>query len=160
MAKRKLITIPNAILRKKAASVTLQELQTPTMQSLLADMSETMFAEDGIGLAAPQIGVSQRIFVVATKDGAKAFINPKIVKQSFLSIVMEEGCLSIPGVFGTVKRPRRVTIEALDASGKPFSLPAEGLLARIVQHEMDHLNGVLFIDKVIRITRGEKPNQS
>ncbi len=157
MAKRKIVTIPDPVLRTKAASVPLTELATPALRQLVADMVETMDLADGIGLAAPQIGLRQRLFIVATKDGAKIFINPKITKHSFLKVTMEEGCLSIPGVFGTVKRPRRVTVQALDAEGKSFSLEAEGLFARVIQHEYDHINGVLFTDKVIRMTRGEKP---
>lgn len=157
MAKYKIVTIPDPVLRAKAASVPLADLATPALRQRIADMVETMETADGIGLAAPQIGLSQRLFIVATKDGAKVFINPKITKTSFLKVVMEEGCLSIPGVFGTVKRPRRVTIQALDIDGKQFLLEAEGLFARVIQHEYDHINGVLFTDKVIRITRGEKP---
>lgn len=160
MAKRKLVIIPDPVLRKKAASLETVAFGTESLRTLVADMAETMMEADGIGLAAPQIGISQRIFVVATSNGARVFINPKLTKQSFLKIAMEEGCLSIPGVYGTVKRPRRVTVEALDVEGKAFTLQAGGLLARVIQHELDHLNGVLFTDKVITITRGEKPAQT
>ncbi|MEK7631349.1 MAG: peptide deformylase [Patescibacteria group bacterium] len=157
MAKRKIVTIPNAILRAKAVSLEKNAFGTPSIRQLVQDMAETMAAADGIGLAAPQVGTRERVFIVATKNGALAFCNPKIVKHSFLKITMEEGCLSIPGVFGTVKRPRRIQVEACDVEGKPFRTTADGLLARVIQHELDHLNGILFIDKVIRITRGEKP---
>lgn len=160
MAKRKIITIPHETLRVKATSLKLEDFRTLELRNLVADMAETMEAAEGIGLAATQIDVRLRLFVVATKAGPQAFFNPKLTKKSYLKVTMEEGCLSIPGVFGTVKRPRRVQVQAQDVEGKIFTVDAAGLLARVIQHELDHLNGILFTDQVIRITRGERPTKS
>ncbi len=160
MAKRKIITIPHETLRVKATSLKLEDFGTTELRTLVDDMAETMTAADGIGLAATQIDVRLRVFLVSTKDGPQAFFNPKILSRSFLKVVMEEGCLSIPEVFGTVKRPRRVQLQAQDVEGKIFTVNAAGLFARVIQHELDHLNGILFTDKVIRITRGERPTKA
>lgn len=160
MALLSITTIPNKILRTKVPNVEVDEILTSDFQKLIVDMTETMQTNDGIGLAAVQVGVLKRLCVVTTKDGVMAFINPHFTKHSFRKIVMEEGCLSIPGVFGTVRRPKRVSLTALDAKANPIELTAEGMLARILQHEIDHLDGVLFTDKVITITKGERPNRT
>lgn len=157
MPRLPIVIIPNRILRTPAAPVQLAELGSPAMQKLIDDMVETMFIADGIGLAAPQIDVSKRLIVVATKDGATAYVNPKITKHSLWKESMEEGCLSIPGVFGMVKRYKRITVEALDRHGKPVTVVAEGLFARIIQHEVDHIDGILFTTRVSRYTKGERP---
>lgn len=118
--------------------------------ALLVDaMFETMTEADGVGLAAPQVGVSERLFVVDLRDGNRwVFINPEIIATSEECVTAEEGCLSIPGVFSEVTRAARVTVQALNVKGRPFTVEAEGLFARAIQHELDHLNGVLFIDRL------------
>ena len=160
MALLPITTIPNKILRTKSEIVEVAEILTPDFQKLIADMIETMKIADGVGLAAVQIGISKRLCVVTTQNGIVVFVNPRITKHSFRKVVMEEGCLSIPNVFGTVRRPKRISVTALDAKGQPLDIVAEGMFARVLQHEIDHLDGILFTDKVINITKGERPNQS
>jgi peptide deformylase len=139
------------VLRKRAARV---ESITPALRKTIADMIDTMYDEVGLGLAAPQIGVSLRLMVVTDDEGreARALVNPAITEHGG-EIVAEEGCLSIPGVFAPVKRAEWVRLEAQDPDGKPVSLTARGLRARVFQHEMDHLDGVLFIDRLDPVTR-------
>jgi peptide deformylase len=140
-----------AVLRRRAARV---EAVTPELRKIIADMVDTMYDEVGLGLAAPQIGVSLRLMVVADEEGreARALINPVITEQGG-EIVAEEGCLSIPGVFAPVKRAEWVRLEAQDADGKAVTITARGLRARVFQHEMDHLDGILFIDRLDPVTR-------
>jgi len=116
---------------------------------MLADaMFETMDEADGVGLAGPQVGVSKRIFVVDTREpgGRICFVNPEILETSVEMIPYEEGCLSVPGVYHKVTRPASVIVQAQDLNGKAFTIKATGLLARVIQHENDHLYGKLFID--------------
>ncbi len=147
MAKLKIVQYGDEILRKVCRPV---EQVTPRIVTLLDDMAETMRAADGCGLAAPQVGILRRIAVVETEPGQLIeLINPKIV--AFAGEQQEqEGCLSIPGRWGITKRPRYVTVHALDRYGEPFELSAEDLLARALCHEIDHLDGKLFIDKIIK----------
>lgn len=132
-------------LRKKAKAV---ENVNSRIQSLLADMTETMYHADGAGLAAPQVGILRRLVVIDIGAGLIKLINPVIVGADGEQQEME-GCLSIPGIYGKVKRPEKVVVKALDENGKPFDLEGTGMLARALCHEIDHLNGILFIDKVI-----------
>lgn len=126
---------------------------TAEIKQIIADMTETMWHQVGIGLAAPQVGLPHRILVMDDgTGGAQALINPVIENRSG-TIREEEGCLSLPGVFGVVERTKTITVRAMDADGKPVSLEATGLKARIVQHELDHLDGVLFIDRLPPVTR-------
>ena len=126
---------------------------TAEIKRIIADMTETMWHQVGIGLAAPQVGLPHRILVMDDgKGGAQALINPEIETRSG-TVREEEGCLSIPGVFGVVERSKTITVKAMDADGKPVALEATGLKARIVQHELDHLDGVLFIDRLPPVTR-------
>ena len=142
------------ILRRKADPVPDVD---PAIRELIEAMFDAMYRERGIGLAAPQVGVSQRVFVVDVEgeEGARvklALVNPRVVGTSG-SMVGEEGCLSIPGIHADVKRHAEVTFEALDADGAAMTVHAEGLLARALQHELDHLDGVLFIDRLSAIRR-------
>lgn len=137
----------------------LRQMATPVreitaeIKRIIADMTETMWHQVGIGLAAPQVGLPHRILVMDDgKGGAQALINPEIETRSG-TVREEEGCLSLPGVFGVVERSKTITVKAMDADGKPVSLEATGLKARIVQHELDHLDGVLFIDRLPPVTR-------
>lgn len=116
---------------------------------LFEDMEETLHKEQGAGLAAPQVGILKRIIIIDVGEGVLKLINPEIKSQSG-SCIEAEGCLSIPGVAGEVIRPQKVVVEALDVEGKKIAIEGEDLLARALCHEIDHLNGVLFTDKVIR----------
>ncbi len=133
------------ILRKKAKEVTKVD---DRVRLLISDMIDTMYHADGVGLAAPQVGILKRIVVIDVGDGVHALINPEILRQSGEEIDYE-GCLSIPGIRGRVKRPAHVVVRALDQDGKETEFGADGLLARAVCHETDHLDGILFIDKVL-----------
>ncbi len=133
------------VLRQKAQPVA--EVNDEIRQ-LAEDMFETMIEADGVGLAAPQVGKSIRMFVViADDDVRRVFINPQIIKTSQETGEYDEGCLSIPQVYETIVRPVAVTVQALNEKGRPFTLDADGLLARIIQHEYDHLDGILYIDR-------------
>lgn len=139
------------ILKQKAVAVTKVSTK---IRDLIQSMTETMYAADGVGLAAPQVGVSQRIIVVDAGDGLLCLINPVIIKAEGKES-NAEGCLSVPGIYGDVERYTHVVVEALDPKGKIVRIAAEGLLARVLQHEMDHLEGVLFIDRANTIYKGK-----
>jgi peptide deformylase len=119
---------------------------TDELQRLIDDMFETMRAAKGIGLAAPQVGRTERVAVVEVEERKLVIINPEIINRGSGRLKAEEGCLSIPEVYGDVERPATVTVKALDREGKEFSIDAEALLARCLQHEIDHLHGRLFVD--------------
>ena len=124
------------------------------VRQLVQDMAETMYAAPGVGLAATQVDVHLRVIVIdvsEARDELRVFINPEIVERSAESKVYEEGCLSVPGVYDEVERPDRVTVRALDVDGQPFTLDADGLLAVCVQHEIDHLNGRVFVQYLSRL---------
>lgn len=149
----------NKILRTRSEEVS--DPQSPEIQNLITEMRETLAATpNGIGLAAPQIGVNKRIFII-DPDVAKeyeirdTFINPIITKIAPRELDLEEGCLSIPELFGMVKRAKHLNIEALDDTGAAVKIKAERLLAHIIQHETDHLNGVLFIDHATELYQVE-----
>jgi peptide deformylase len=146
MALRNIITIPNTLLREKSREVT--EFNE-SLGQLIDDMVDTMFRADGVGLAAPQIGVLRRICVVCV-DGKNVYelVNPVIIKQSGEQ-VGPEGCLSVPGRHGVVCRPRKIVVEAQDRTGKKYTYKLEGFIAVAFCHEIDHLDGTLYIDKVI-----------
>ena len=122
---------------------------TDKTRDLLDNMQETMYDANGVGLAAPQVGISKAITVIDIGNGVLEFINPEIIEKSEKTYVDQEGCLSIPDRTDKVERSYQVKVRALDRSGEEFQLEAEGLLARAIQHELDHLDGVLFIDKTI-----------
>ncbi|MBS1706935.1 MAG: peptide deformylase [Armatimonadetes bacterium] len=145
-AERPVIKIPHPVLRQRANDVT--EITRKTSK-LIDEMIQIMKLARGIGLAAPQVGVGKRIIIVAP-EGMKptALVNPVIVESEGESLG-QEGCLSIPGLYGNVFRSHRIVVEAYDRNGKPIGYELEGMPARVVQHEIDHLDGVLFIDKVL-----------
>lgn len=133
------------ILRQKAQPVA--EVNDE-IKKLADDMFETMIEANGVGLAGPQVGKSLRLFVAMADDDVKrVFINPQIIKTSEEVGDYEEGCLSIPQVYESITRPLKVTVQAINEKGRPFTLEADGLLARIIQHEYDHLDGILYIDR-------------
>jgi peptide deformylase len=151
MAVLKVRKYGDPVLRKRAAEV--GEI-TSEIRRTVEDMIETMYDEVGIGLAAPQIGVPLRLMVVADEETrtARALVNPVIGEVSG-QVTAEEGCLSIPGIFAPVTRAARVTVTARDLDGPPTTIKAEGLLARVLQHEIDHLDGILFIDRLDPLAR-------
>ncbi len=163
MALRTIITLPDPVLRRKARPVTTFD---DDLQTLIDDMIETMRAAPGVGLAAPQVNVSQRLIVVeygeeeedengqiieVTPKKLFAVVNPEIVKASEETELGVEGCLSIPGLVGEVERNSSIQVKGLNRHGKPLKLKAEGWLARIFQHEIDHVNGVLFPDRATKV---------
>ena len=160
MPTRKIVTHPDPVLRRKARKVT--EF-TPELQALIDDMVETMRVAPGVGLAAPQVDVSLRVIVVEFGDEDDpdvptklyALVNPEITRLSQDKEVGAEGCLSIPGFAGNVERPLEVVIKGQNRHGKAVRIKADGWLARIFQHEIDHLDGVLFIDRAERVWRLE-----
>lgn len=156
MTIRPILTAPDPRLQTVSKDV---EAVTDEIRTLIDDMADTMYDAPGIGLAAIQIGAPVRVLVIDVdqKDGAKnprAFINPKITWASDEMASYEEGCLSVPEIWDDVERPARVRCDYLDRDGKPQTLEADGLLATCLQHEMDHLNGILFIDHLSRLKRG------
>ncbi len=163
MALREIITLPNPILRRKARKVSVFNKD---LQTLIDDMVETLRDAPGVGLAAPQVAVQERVIVVEyaedeeDEDGPKKLyvvVNPEIVQASTETENGVEGCLSIPGLAGEVDRFRQVTVKGQNRRGQPTKIKAEGWLARIFQHEIDHLDGVLYVD---RATRVWKPKES
>ena len=133
------------ILRKKSRIV---DVIDDKLQLLISDMIDTMYEADGVGLAAPQVGVLRRIIVIDVGEGINVFINPEFVSQTGEEDDTE-GCLSIPGIRGMVKRSAKVVVKGLNRDGKEIELKANGLMARALCHEIDHLEGILFTDKVI-----------
>ena len=152
---RKILTEPDLILRKKCEP--LEKVDTET-KKLMDDMLESMYAAPGIGLAAIQIGILKRIVVIDISKGEEEkkpmfLINPKIIHQSKKTSIYEEGCLSLPGQFAEIERPAECTLKYVDYNGKEKELKADGLLATCVQHEVDHLNGILFIDYLSKLKK-------
>lgn len=155
MAYREIRKLGDDILRKKAREVTIFDNR---LKMLIEDMAETMKKANGIGLAAPQVGILKRVIIVDIGEGLNVFINPEIIEMDG-EIIDVEGCLSIPGVYGEVVRPQRLKVKAKDEKGFDFELEAEGLFARAICHEIDHLNGVLFIDKANNIIEEKKGDE-
>jgi len=138
------------VLRRKAEPVSAI---TPQIKQLIDDLIDTMYDQVGIGIAAPQVGVSLRVIIVDDGEGgARPLVNPVITAQDGRAVA-EEGCLSIPGIFAQVERAESIEVEALDGDGNPLRFQARELQARVIQHEMDHLDGLLFIDRLDKATR-------
>ena len=155
MALREILTEPNEILRKKSLPVENVDKST---QELMDDMLETMYAAPGIGLAAIQVGIPKRIIVmdISKKKDEKIpmyFVNPEIINKSDTNSVYEEGCLSVPGQFAEIERPKKCKVKFLDYYGHPKEIDAEGILATCIQHEIDHLEGILFIDYLSKLKK-------
>jgi peptide deformylase len=142
----KILKNPDPILRQKTQEI--EDVLDPKIQKLIDNMIRSMSKNKGIGLAAPQVGKSLKLFVVEMMDGPLILINPKITWFSNKQEEDEEGCLSIPGKFGKVERSYKIKVKGMDRENNKISLKAEGLLARVIQHETDHLNGILFIDRL------------
>jgi peptide deformylase len=164
MALRKIITLPEPVLRRKARTINTFD---KNLQTLIDDMIETMREAPGVGLAAPQVNISERLIVVEygeeedeeTESQPKKLyimINPEIVKKSEETLMGVEGCLSIPNLVGEVERHAAIQVKGLNRHGKPIKIKAEGWLARIFQHEIDHLNGILFPDRATRVWKPQE----
>ena len=152
---RKILTEPDPILRKKCEPLEKVDIDT---KKLMDDMLETMYAAPGIGLAAVQVGILKRLVVIDISKGEEEkkpifLINPQIIHRSKKTSVYEEGCLSLPGQFAEIERPAECTIKYIDYNGKEKDLKADGLLATCIQHEVDHLNGILFIDYLSKLKK-------
>lgn len=143
---KQLMTIGEPVLRGESNPVT--KFNNVRLPLILRDMAETMYRENGIGLAAPQIGIKRRLVVIDIGEGLIELVNPEITHVSEETVGMVEGCLSVPGKRGYVVRPEKVTVKAQDKKGESFTVEADGLLARCLQHEIDHLDGVLYVDKM------------
>jgi len=152
MASRIIRKLGEDVLRKKSRPV---EKINNNILTLLDDMKETMKEANGVGLAAPQVGVLKRVVVIDVGDGPIELINPEIIRQEGTQIEVE-GCLSIPGKWGEVERPAAIVVEALNRDGEKIRVEGTGLLAIALSHEIDHLDGVLFIDKVIRFVEPDE----
>ena len=161
MTLRTIVTLPDPILRRKARAVTTFDKK---LQTVIDDMIETMRAAPGVGLAAPQVGISERLIVVEYYQNEKAeeaedetkkkvwvVLNPEIVKASEEKVMGVEGCLSVPNLVGEVERHAAIQVKGLNRRGQPMRVKAQGWLARIFQHEVDHLNGVVFTDRATRV---------
>lgn len=145
---------PNEQLRLVSQPIDINTITSPRMQKFIADLKETMNLEDGIGIAAPQVNVQERIIIVDLPDrGPSAFFNPVITERSFKMIDSTEGCLSVPECSGIVKRHRSVTVRAWNEQGNEEILKLADLSAIVFQHEIDHLDGILFIDRAEKIKR-------
>ena len=158
---REIVALPQPVLRRKARKITDFG---PELQTLIDDMVETMREAPGVGLAAPQVDVSQRVIVVEyheKEDDEESplklymVVNPEITRKSQETLVGTEGCLSVPGILGDVERPDAVTVKGLNRYGQPFTIKAKGWMARIFQHEIDHLDGILFVDRAEKVWKPE-----
>ena len=145
---REIRKYPDPILKKKCPEV---KKITPEIKKLAEEMIEILEKSNGVGLAAPQIGELKRVIVVQTERRPEVFINPQIVKKSRETVTTEEGCLSFPGIWLKIKRAKEVEVQALDKEGKEVQIKAEGMPARILQHEIDHLNGIMFVDYLSKL---------
>lgn len=140
-----IIKYPNPILRQKTSPI--KDPTDPKIKKLVAEMTSTLRAHDGLGLAAPQVGQSLRLCIAEVENELFVLINPEIKKVSGKEVDMEEGCLSFPGKYTPIKRFEKIKIKALDTDGKKQTIRAKGLLARVLQHEIDHLEGILLVDR-------------
>ena len=170
MTIRKIVTPPNPTLRARARKV---KSFAPELQELIDDMIETLHAAPGIGLAAPQVDISQRVILVEYAEGSEdddedsperlprlyIVVNPEITRSSKDSVLGNEACLSLPGYGGEVERAQSVTVAGFNRRGQKLKIKARGWMARIFQHEIDHLDGILFIDRATRIWRLEPENE-
>lgn len=149
----RLFTTEDPEVRTVSRAITAEELATKEMQEFLDELVVAMLKYDGIGIAAPQVGFPVQAIVIAKEysktDEHLVLINPRVASASKRTAVMEEGCLSVPGIVGPVERPVKARIKAWDRNGEPLDIKAKGMYARVLQHEVDHLNAILFIDKAL-----------
>ncbi len=145
-----IVTHPAPSLRERSVEVDPREITTPEFQAYLDILTNTMLVKDGVGIASPQVGRNIRAIVVQINNVTECYMNPEIIKASEAMIEGEEGCLSVPGIYGMVDRHKRITVRALNRHGRSVELDLRQFPAVVFQHEIDHLNGVLFIDKMKR----------
>lgn len=153
-----ILTNPNPLLRRISEEVTDEEIQSPEFKTYLKKLFDIMLEKDGIGIASPQVGVAKRIVIVSNNGKNHQFlINPEITWENKEKTPLLEGCLSVPSIFGMVTRPKTVHIKARNENGEKIKIQASGYLAKVIQHEIDHLNGILFIDRAEQLEneRGE-----
>lgn len=143
-----IVTNPTPSLRERSVEVDTKEITTPEFQAYLDALTETMLVKDGVGIASPQVGRNIRAIVVNIDNKIECYINPEIAKVSEAMIEGEEGCLSVPGIYGLVDRHKRITVRAINRHGRRVELDLRNFPAVVFQHEIDHLNGILFIDKM------------
>lgn len=150
MAILKIARLGHPALRQRCQPLSLAEIADPAVQQLIDDMLETVEEEDGAGLAAPQVHASVRIVVLSLEpeQGLQVWINPELTPQTDEHLITYEGCLSVPGLRGAVARPARLLVRALDRSGEPIEVELEGFPAVVAQHECDHLDGILYVDRL------------
>lgn len=156
-----IITEPNPILRQIGKELTVEEIGSKKIKKLIKDLVETMYIHDGAGIAAPQVGENIKLCIIAkdfspTKEKDLILINPVWEKKNIIKTIEEEGCLSVPGIWGMVKRYKKIKVKALDEHGNRICFEAEDFPARVIQHENDHLNGILFIDKATKLRHADK----
>lgn len=147
-----ILTNPNPLLRRVSIPVIPEDLASKETQAYIDELEVAMVEHDGVGLASPQVGIAKRIISTNVHGKTEAFINPEIIEKSFRTALSEEGCLSVPGIYGLVKRHKNITVKALNRAGKEVVLKLTDLSAFVFQHEIDHLDGILFIDKVEKYT--------
>ena len=158
---KEILIEPNPILRQAAAEADADFIASPKFSELKKNLIDTLYSRDGAGIAAPQLGVSVAICVIGKnftpeKKRDLILVNPVWTKSSLLTAVGEEGCLSVPDVWGKVKRYKKIKVKSLDENGQPINFIAEDFFARVIQHEVDHLRGILFIDKAKDLYTFEK----
>ena len=146
-----IVTLPTPSLRERSEEISIKEITTPDFQAFLDRLVHTMLVADGVGIASPQVGKNIRAIVVNTGARPECYLNPVITKKSEVMIESEEGCLSVPRQYGLVTRHKKVTVEAITRHGKRVLLDLKGFPAIVFQHEIDHLDGILFIDKATKI---------
>ncbi len=155
MAYLPIITLPNPELRTRSKEVDHTTIKTAEFQKWLDNLVETMWKADGVGIAAPQVGRFVRVFVAVDAKTPHIVINPVMTRKSWRMEDGEEGCLSVPGKWGIVRRHRGFAIKGLDRNGKPVTFDTNGFFARVLQHELDHLDGILFVDRAKKINEVE-----
>jgi len=151
--KLNIITYPNKILRTKLNKV--KNFNDPKLPRIIKEMKKVMIKYDGIGLAANQVGLNMRLIIINTENGPIAFINPCIKRKTLLKQKFDEGCLSFPEITGWVSRSKKITLKYQDEDGNKKKIEAKNLMATVFQHEMDHINGIIFTDKIKKFTAGE-----
>ncbi len=151
--KLNIVTYPNKILRTKLNEV--KDFNDSQLNRIIKEMKKAMIKYDGIGLAANQVGLNMRLIVVNTDQGPQAFINPQIKSKSLLKQKFDEGCLSFPDITGYISRSRKIILQYQDQNGNKKKLKAKQLMATVFQHEMDHINGIIFTDKIKKFTTGK-----
>ncbi len=148
-----IVTLPTPSLRERSVELRVEDITTPEFQAFLDKLVRTMFVADGVGIASPQVGRNIRAIVVNTGARPECYLNPVITKTSETMVESEEGCLSVPKQYGIVSRHKKVTIEAINRHGKRVILDLKGFPAIVFQHEIDHLDGILFIDKATKLIK-------